>query len=182
MEKCIWWLSQAGRTPFLQLSASISTTVDKSAGRLKCALAGFREELETWQSQHHQHCNTLKHHHLANNRLQSWLQGSTILHTFQDDIFLAQQCWSIPCMSFLPVPCSDPNSKLEIGSLLPAAAAIEQLATCRGFLPPAALLVCTVCKAVPRSAPRVIIVLSRPFVDSRLILCSLGLATLRLIG
>ena len=51
---------------------------------------------------------------MINNRL----QGSTILHTFQDDIFLAQQCWSIPCMSFLPAPCSDPNSKLEIGSLL----------------------------------------------------------------
>ena len=120
-----WWKNASdgylrpGEHLSCSFSASISTTVDKSAGRVKCALAGFREKLETWQSQHHQHCNTLKHHQwwftillMINNRL----QGSTILHTFQDDIFLAQQCWSIPCMSFLPAPCSDPNSKLKIGS------------------------------------------------------------------
>ena len=62
----------------------------------------------------------------------------------------------------------------------------QQLCTCRSFLPVAFPLR----KALQQGAaaqggfgaPRVIIVLSRPFVDSRLILCSLGLATLRLIG
>ena len=62
----------------------------------------------------------------------------------------------------------------------------QQLCTCRSFL----LVAFPLRKALQQGAgaqggfgaPRVIIVLSRPFVDSRLILCSLGLATLRLIG
>ena len=163
---------QTGRTCSRSFLASIwiSSCLRRRAARLKCALAGFFEEQPILQ--HFTTILILQLPKTVDSKLQLTLSNSGSNKLFpliplKGSLSICTFCTSL----------SDADTRLVV---------FQQLCTCRSFLPIAFPLR----KALQQGAaaqggfgaPRVIIVLSRPFVDSRLILCSLGLATLRLIG
>ena len=163
---------QTGRTCSRNFLASIwiSSCLRRRAARLKCALAGFFEEQPILQ--HFTTILILQLPKTVDSKLQLTLSNSGSnkllpLIPLKGSLSICTFCTSL----------SDADTRLVV---------FQQLCTCRSFLPVAFPLR----KALQQGAaaqggfgaPRVIVVLSRPFVDSRLILCSLGLATLRLIG
>ena len=156
---------------FSQLSCiHLKRRLRRRAARLKCALAGFFEEQPILQ--HFTTILILQLSKTVDSKLQLTLSNSCSNKLFpliplKGSLSICTFCTSL----------SDADTRLVV---------FQQLCTCRSFLPVAFPLR----KALQQGAaaqggfgaPRVIVVLSRPFVDSRLILCSLGLATLRLIG
>ena len=156
---------------FSQLSCiHLERCLRRRAARLKCALAGFFEEQPILQ-----HFTTILILQLPNT-VDSKLQ-LTLSNSGSNKLFpLIPLKGSLSICTFC-TSLSDADTRLVV---------FQQLCTCRSFLPvafpPRKALQQGAAAQGGFGAPRVIIVLSRPFVDSRLILCSLGLATLRLIG